>query len=87
MYAPEKTNANGTAVIICPGGGYSALAIVHEGSQTAKWLNSLGVTAFVLNYRLPDDAIMEDKSIALCKMHGNIRIVRLHAKEWNTSHK
>jgi acetyl esterase/lipase len=84
MYAPEKTNANGKAVIICPGGGYSALAIIHEGSQTAKWLNSLGVTAFVLNYRLPDDAIMDDKSIApLQDAQEAIRIVRLHAKEWN----
>ena len=84
MYAAEKNNANGTAVIICPGGGYSALAIVHEGSQVAKWLNSLGITAFVLNYRLPDEAIMEDKKIAaLQDAQEAMRIVRLHAKEWN----
>jgi len=84
MYAAEKDNANGTAVIICPGGAYSALAIIHEGSQVAKWLNSLGITAFVLNYRLPDDAIMEDKSIApLQDAQEAMRIVRSHAKEWN----
>lgn len=84
MYAAEKNNVNGTAVIICPGGGYSALAISHEGSQVAKWLNSLGVTAFVLNYRLPNDAIMEDKRIAaLQDAQEAMRIVRLHAKEWN----
>lgn len=64
MYAAEKNNTNGTAEIICPGGGYSALAIIHEGSQVATWLNSLRATAFVLNYRLPNDAIMLDKSIA-----------------------
>lgn len=84
MYAAEKNNANGTAVIICPGGAYWALAIVHEGLQVAKWLNSLGITAFVLNYRLPDDAIMEDKSIAaLQDAQEAMRIVRLHAKDWN----
>lgn len=42
----------GTAVIVCPGGGYSGLSMDKEGDQIAKWLNSLGVTAFVLKYRL-----------------------------------
>ena len=43
---------NGTAVIVCPGGGYVHLAMDHEGVQIAKWLNSLGISAFVLQYRL-----------------------------------
>jgi acetyl esterase/lipase len=43
---------NGTAVIVCPGGGYQHLAMDHEGVQIAKWLNSLGISAFVLQYRL-----------------------------------
>jgi acetyl esterase/lipase len=43
---------NGTAVIVCPGGGYQNLAMDHEGVQIAKWLNSLGISAFVLQYRL-----------------------------------
>ena len=43
---------NGTAVIVCPGGGYQNLAMDHEGVQIAKWLNSLGISAFVLKYRL-----------------------------------
>jgi acetyl esterase/lipase len=43
---------NGTAVIVCPGGGYQHLAMDHEGVQIAKWLNSLGISAFVLKYRL-----------------------------------
>jgi acetyl esterase/lipase len=43
---------NGTAVIVCPGGGYQNLAMDHEGLQIAKWLNSLGISAFVLQYRL-----------------------------------
>jgi acetyl esterase/lipase len=42
----------GTAVIVCPGGGYRGLAMDHEGHQVARWLNSLGVAAFVLKYRL-----------------------------------
>ena len=84
MYPAEKNNTNGTAVIICPGGAYSVLAIIHEGSQVAKWLNTIGITAFVLNYRLPDAAIMKDKSIApLQDAQEAMRIVRLHAKEWN----
>lgn len=43
---------NGTAVIVCPGGSYTHLAMDHEGLQVAKWLNSLGISAFVLKYRL-----------------------------------
>src|SRR5215472_15737494 len=42
----------GTAVVVCPGGGYRNLAMDHEGDQVARWLNSLGVSAFVLKYRL-----------------------------------
>ncbi len=52
LYAPEPSVANGTAVIICPGGGFHALSINSEGIDVAKWLNTKGVTAFVLKYRL-----------------------------------
>jgi len=45
--------ANGTGVIVCPGGGYEMLAVEHEGADIARWLNRLGVTAFVLRYRVP----------------------------------
>jgi len=47
-YIPEKQDQVRAAVIVCPGGGYSHLAMGHEGEDVAKWLNSLGVTAFVL---------------------------------------
>jgi acetyl esterase/lipase len=47
-----KGNANGSAVVVCPGGGYGALAMDHEGKQIAEWLNGRGVAAFVLKYRL-----------------------------------
>ena len=52
IYPAKKELASGTGVIICPGGGYGALAMDHEGHQVAKWFNSIGVTGFVLKYRL-----------------------------------
>lgn len=83
MYPAPAENATGTAVIICPGGSYWGLAIAHEGAAVARWLNSLGITAFVLNYRLPHDDIMVDKSVGpLQDAQKAIRLVRQHAKEW-----
>jgi acetyl esterase/lipase len=61
LVAPPEA-ASGTAVIICPGGGFHALSINSEGVDVAKWLNAKGVTAFVLKYRLVptgDDGVKE----------------------------
>jgi acetyl esterase/lipase len=83
MYPAPAKNATGTAVIICPGGSYWGLAIAHEGADVAHWFNSLGVTAFVLNYRLPNNDIMVDKSVGpMQDAQKAIRLVRQHAKEW-----
>nr|WP_199081989.1 alpha/beta hydrolase [Pedobacter sp. ASV19] len=83
MYPAPRETDNGTAIIVCPGGGYSGLAIAHEGKEVAKWLNSLGITAFVLKYRLPNDAIMVDKAIGpLQDGQQAIRLVRRNAKAW-----
>jgi acetyl esterase/lipase len=83
MYPAPAEKASGTAVIICPGGAYWGIAVEHEGAQIAKWLNSLGITAFVLKYRLPDNTIMENKTIAPTQDGQRaIRLVRSHAKEW-----
>jgi len=83
VYPAPAEKANGTAVIICPGGGYSGLAIAHEGKEVAKWLNSLGITAFVLKYRLPSDAIMTNKAIGpLLDGQQAVRLVRRNAKTW-----
>lgn len=83
MYPAPKETATGTAVIICPGGGYWGLAIDHEGAQVAKWLNNFGITAFVLKYRLPNDALMFDKSVGpMQDGQEAIRSVRRNAKEW-----
>ncbi|WP_423126953.1 alpha/beta hydrolase [Gaoshiqia sp. Z1-71] len=80
--APAGKNT-GTAVVVCPGGGYYGISFVGEGQEVAKWLNGLGISAIVLHYRLPDDAIMENKSIApLQDGQEAMRIVRRNAKEW-----
>jgi acetyl esterase/lipase len=85
FYPAPKETANGTAVIICPGGGYGRLAVDHEGSQVAVWFNKMGVTAFVLKYRLPSDVIMKDKSIGpLQDVQQAIRLVRSRSREFNT---
>jgi len=83
VYPAPAEKATGTAVIICPGGGYYGLAIAHEGAEIAQWLNSLGITAFVLKYRLPSDAIMADKSVGpMQDGQKAIRVVRERAREW-----
>lgn len=82
-YLPAKGTANGTAVIVCPGGSYSGLASAHEGSAIAQAFNQIGVTAYVLKYRLPSDEIMVDRSIGpLQDAQTAILIVRKHAAEW-----
>ncbi|MBO0357517.1 alpha/beta hydrolase [Hymenobacter sp. BT186] len=84
VFRAAKEKANGTAVIICPGGGYARLAIDHEGYDVAKRLNEMGVTAFVLKYRLPNDQSQPDKSIApLLDAQQAIRLVRQRATEFN----
>jgi acetyl esterase/lipase len=82
-YFADKSKANGTAVIICPGGGYAGLSMVNEGSSIAEAFNKIGVTAFVLTYRLPSDSIMVDRTIGpLQDAQRAIQIVRQQAAEW-----
>ncbi len=84
IFLPEKAKANGTAVIICPGGGYGGLLTKREGSDVAREFNKLGVAAFVLKYRLPSDETMIDRSIGpLQDAQQAIFRVRQNAKEWN----
>lgn len=80
-YYPAKPN--GTSVIICPGGGYAILAIKHEGYDIAKKFNEMGITAFVLKYRLPSDLIMEDKSIGpLQDAQQAVKMIRENAVDF-----
>jgi acetyl esterase/lipase len=84
VFKAADSKKNNTAVIICPGGGYSILAYNLEGTDVAKILNSWGITGVVLKYRLPDDAIMKDKSIgALQDAQRALQYVRQHSDELN----
>lgn len=83
VYPAPSGNNTGTAVVVCPGGAYYGLSFINEGKEIAQWLNSIGVTACVLNYRLPDDAIMKNKAIGpMQDGQQAIRVVRRNAKKW-----
>lgn len=77
-YLPPKEKATGAAIIVCPGGGYTHLAD-HEGAPVAEWLNSFGVTAFVLKYRLGP---RYQHPAPLLDAARAIRLVRSKATEW-----
>lgn len=79
-YAPWRGNPSGSAVVVAPGGGYVFLAANHEGRQVANWLNSMGVAAFVLTYRLGPKY---HHPIELGDAQRAIRLVRARAKEFN----
>lgn len=77
IYRPSADKANGTAIVVCPGGGYGGVVMSYEGHDIARWLNGFGVTAIVLKYRVrpyQHPAPMEDGQRAM-------RIVRSRAEE------
>ncbi|UMB54372.1 alpha/beta hydrolase [Lutibacter sp. A64] len=78
VFKPEKSNNSGVGILICPGGGYNILAIDKEGYEIAEWLNKLGYTAFVLQYRVPNKQLG-----ALNDIQRAIRVVRNNAKKYN----
>lgn len=83
VFLPKKEIAQGTAVIICPGGGYRVNAYQHEGIQVAQMLNEVGISAFVLKYRIPDTATMSRRDIGpLQDIQQAIKVVRANAIEW-----
>ncbi|WP_339897293.1 alpha/beta hydrolase [uncultured Gilvimarinus sp.] len=83
-YLPDPANATGTAVVICPGGGYRGVSIVKEGYEIARRLNREGIAAFVLKYRDPLDATMTDKKFGpLQDVQQAIALVRENADAWN----
>lgn len=77
---PAPRGSSGTAVIVAPGGGYGALAMEHEGRQEAYWFNSMGITAFVLKYRLGP---RYHHPVELGDAQRAIRTVRSRAAEFN----
>ena len=84
IFLPEKSKATGTAVVICPGGGYSIVAAGHEGYDVAKRFNQMGVAAIVLKYRLPDSATSTNPTIVpLQDVQQTFITVRKNAAMWN----
>lgn len=85
MYAffPSAQENKGGAVIICPGGGYERLAYVISGTQLAKWFNTMGVSAFVINYRLPNSPDLRQRELGpLQDVQRAVRVVRANAAKW-----
>lgn len=83
IYLPPKEKATGTAVVICPGGGYGHLAMDHEGHQVARWLNSFGVAGFILKYRHRNSGAGYGHPAPLQDAQRAVSMVRSRAKEWN----
>jgi acetyl esterase/lipase len=81
-YIVPAGRGTGAAVVVCPGGGYRNLAMDHEGDQIAKWLNSLGVSAWVLKYRLGPKY---HHPVELGDAQRALRTVRYKAAEYRVS--
>ena len=84
VYLPSKQSANGQAIVICPGGGYGILAYDWEGTDIAKWLNSKGIAAIVLKYRLPNSKSNVVPQLSpLLDAQRALRTVHANAQKWN----
>ncbi|CAN5699853.1 hypothetical protein BH24ACI1_BH24ACI1_10610 [soil metagenome] len=82
-FFPSRQENKGAAVLICPGGGFQHLAYIISGTQLAKWFNTLGISAFVLNYRLPNSPDVQQWEIApLQDAQRAMRIIRANAEKW-----
>lgn len=92
VYLPAKDKANGAAVLVCPGGGFTILAWDLEGTEVAEWLNSLGYAAIVVKYRVPTGMLgdeLDESGISPRRSLGPLMDAqramshtRAHAKEW-----
>src|SRR5436190_10830116 len=84
-YLPAKEKANGTAMLVIPGGGHRVLAITHEGYNVAQWLSDRGMAAFVLKHRLARETNSTYKIEVESFADGQraMRLLRSHAQEWN----
>lgn len=84
IFLPSKQNANGMAVLILPGGGYSGVAYDWEGTDYAKWLNSKGIAAFVLKYRMPQaTSVVISQYAPIQDAQRAIRYIRYHSEKFN----
>jgi acetyl esterase/lipase len=82
-YWPDPNLRNGCAVVICPGGGYRGLSVDKEGDAIARRLVQLGISAFVLKYRMPSDDTMDNRQFGpLQDVQQALQVVNSHATEW-----
>jgi acetyl esterase/lipase len=79
VFLPDSVKATGRAIVACPGGGYSHLALDHEGYEWASFYNELGIAYIVLKYRLP----FGNHEVPISDAYEAIRQVRYHANEWH----
>ncbi len=84
LFPAPKETATGAAILVLPGGGYFHLSETKEGSDVAKWLNSLGISAFVLKYRLGPKYNQPNQLLDAARA---VRTIRARAKEWNLDEK
>jgi acetyl esterase/lipase len=87
LFVHLAKEGNGAGIVVCPGGGYGGLAMDHEGKQIAEWLNSLGVSAFVLKYRHAGSGAGYQHPIPLGDAQRAMRLVRSRAAEWKVDAK
>jgi len=83
-FPASKEKATGAAILVLPGGGYGHLSDIKEGSAVAEWLNSLGISAFVLKYRLGPKYGQPNQLLDAARA---LRMIRARAKEWNLDEK
>jgi acetyl esterase/lipase len=83
LYRPPPEKDTGTAVVVCPGGGYNILAMDLEGTEVCQWLNSAGVTGALLKYRVPVRKGLERYSAPLQDAQRALGLLRSHAGEWH----
>ena len=83
VYHPSAALDQHAAVLVFPGGGYSILAYDLEGTEVCDWLNSLGITAVLVKYRVPNPAGIERGVIQLQDAQRAIGLVRSHATDWH----
>jgi acetyl esterase/lipase len=82
VYRPAKEKDTGAAIVVCPGGGYRMLAFEHEGTDVAAWLTSIGVTAVLLKYRVPQRPGDTESKLPLQDAQRALSITRSKAADW-----
>ncbi len=82
LFRPAKNDAH-AAVLVCPGGGFTLLSMYHEGYDVCRWLNSLGITAILVKYRVPPPAGMARNLAGLQDAQRAMVLTRAHADEWH----